>query len=1528
VLSFESPSRGARPGFVTPSGRGVRTSLLLLLCFAAVVPIRAGELLRDKEFRAFDPGNVKAQWGWRVNHPAPASVVRMVDVEGRLLPRLLESEKATNPTAIYQRVRGFDPAAAYTFTVWAKGAGKLMLFAYRAADPARRGQADGPIDMAQHTFTRHKGLKYLRSFHSQDMQLADEWQACSWSFTPGDEVDVLSAAIHVTGGDAWLRQAALYPKGFDPDEEVVRLAGFRTEGCAFAGGTLVVPAEYEQAQGADRIVMAAERAHNLSFASERGGVHGMSSAAGGAAVNFSSGLDFRFRVARPGTYRAWYRAWVPMDANWSHAERMDDGPERTNIDDRPGDEHPVKAWFWTSGPTYELSAGEHVWRILNWHGGIFLDQVLLTLDADYAPRGAEAESPIRASGDKVTAVSSVVKPLSVAGWRQLRFDVTPASARANVQAYYSLDRGARWTAAPENNDLSALPVKGAGEDSLRIRLEMTAAATGCPLVSNPLVTYKAGEHEGFVLEGRKVRVKLAGAQAGVVELLNKAKGLYCIQARAAAPLFTLTETCFGADGSVRLLSSSAGEALLERAEIKKAPGLQTFLFGYSLKGGKVRVSGELRVDDTELIRGRITVENEAENDIVALGFPLLRNLAVGGDAEDDTLIIPFTQGRKIPYPAAQQFGYPRYWTWPGSLSMCYTDLYDEAKDAGLYLSSCDEQATTTQFLMQGAPDGASFGTGLRKWVRVRKGETYTSPEAVIGLHAGDWHWAADRYREWAQTWMKVGENTPRWFKESDGCVQGFVMHGSPFYAQDGAARKGVEMGSLLWATWAHMTDATGGCGLYPYPCPWFGGGEGFRFLNDRIHDFGGHSNYYIGASLYVPPYCQGATHIGNLPSSYLPEAARRELPDRGFYERVKVIEPDGSARPFKHAELLVDAASREWQDFLIKWTLRYIRDYHADGIYYDHLGIQVAWPSINYRGHDSTGDWGRGQLRLLRTVKEEGRKVNPDVVFGMEGAGDVYLRWADWGLVGGQNAMEMFSYTFPEAIQLLGPGSSALGMDEVAVGFLNAFRMDHHWLARCPYQRGLPPKYRNRLAGQLVASIRRQVNPFLFRARFRDNVGLRLQDPGKLQAKWMVRNQDGNRGALVFVSNAEASEKQRITVSTRDWGPVRVAWAVGHDYFRRLAASEARQSGEQFWFIAPIDKFSAVLLVNECEPLVDKRLAPLGLPLGKRVEGAVTVRNVNPVRERVSVRVRGPGGPAGARRSFVLPPGVAREVTLDYGVDKGSVGERIDLLLDVAWGERRMDWLLPARVVAPVDARLVHTGKRKLELRVANRGGRKLSGGFVVETGNGLAVSPSKGRYSVKPGETFAAELAADLPAVEAPAPVRARVTYRGGETEAQFQAFPTVFNGGFEFCNFGLGVGLPDGYWLDRNLRQAQDDLSKVPHTVTDSPYEGKRCLMLEPKAWLGSWNVLLRPNARYRLACAIKRSAPGGGIVLSAVGDAWSVRCGDTKAPKLNEWETFQAEFATGPEDRWFRWLQCVSSAEGATWFDAIRIEEIEEE
>ena len=69
---------------------------------------------------------------------------------------------------------------------------------------------------------------------------------------------------------------------------------------------------------------------------------------------------------------------------------------------------------------------------------------------------------------------------------------------------------------------------------------------------------------------------------------------------------------------------------------------------------------------------------------------------------------------------------------------------------------------------------------LTREVAVKPGEKWKLPLSVLAVHEGDWHLSADRYREWARSWMKKPK-VPQWMYDDNGWALMGIQNGHPFH---------------------------------------------------------------------------------------------------------------------------------------------------------------------------------------------------------------------------------------------------------------------------------------------------------------------------------------------------------------------------------------------------------------------------------------------------------------------------------------------------------------------------------------------------------------------------------------------------------------------------------------------------------------------------------------------------------------------------------------------------------------------------
>ena len=132
---------------------------------------------------------------------------------------------------------------------------------------------------------------------------------------------------------------------------------------------------------------------------------------------------------------------------------------------------------------------------------------------------------------------------------------------------------------------------------------------------------------------------------------------------------------------------------------------------------------------------------------------------------------------------------------------------------GLYVASKDQSGEHHRFYMQNEYDMKSFDKNRMIYSvawnfcpYLRTGE-WRSPELVLSPHQGDWHAAADKFRESLKSWYQAPE-TPRSFRESIGSAN--LIFRNNFYELVGMAQDAKQYGINDVTTWQQDV-------LYPRP---------------------------------------------------------------------------------------------------------------------------------------------------------------------------------------------------------------------------------------------------------------------------------------------------------------------------------------------------------------------------------------------------------------------------------------------------------------------------------------------------------------------------------------------------------------------------------------------------------------------------------------------------------------------------------------------------------------------------------------
>ncbi|MHB1001331.1 MAG: DUF6259 domain-containing protein, partial [Armatimonadota bacterium] len=518
-------------------------------------------------------------------------------------------------------------------------------------------------------------------------------------------------------------------------------------------------------------------------------------------------------------------------------------------------------------------------------------------------------------------------------------------------------------------------------------------------------------------------------KGGLISIYNKISSKECYHGNGRMPLRVL----YLADKKLDQVQLE-----LKSSDINSVASGKILTLVYSGEGVMANVEVKILENDPKSL-WRLTIENNGDKEIMEVIFPDFDNIHIGDSAKDDTLVRPNRYGEKIPNPVENLFHkdgdivnglkYTSWWNktmlvYSGEAGMFWMDIYDET--GGLYLASEDKSLIGGYLLNE---ETGKVGMGLGKYLHVKKGQKFTLQYAV-GVHTGDWHWGADRYREWASTFMRRAD-IPRWVREMP-CWYWRAMIWSATEDRPAlhADFKADDFdGRLLDGAFALKSDVVGLCGQefmghdYPiwWPDPNIGDEATIRAENARVKRRGGHIVPYINTIYSWENY---------------PDIPHSENPE--FQERLKQIPPDVKQIDWDYHKNYVSRkydnsynyignryygklpqvcmAAKEWQDYTLWWTHKYAVDYGFSGVQWDQLGAYPSQYCTDWsHGHQHSGTGAIGTQELCRRIYEDPEyKVDKDFYIWYEGAGDLQSQYL-------QNCHSGFdswmAWTFPEMIQ-------------------------------------------------------------------------------------------------------------------------------------------------------------------------------------------------------------------------------------------------------------------------------------------------------------------------------------------------------------------------------------------------------------------------------------------------------------------------------------------------------------------------------
>ena len=616
------------------------------------------------------------------------------------------------------------------------------------------------------------------------------------------------------------------------------------------------------------------------------------------------------------------------------------------------------------------------------------------------------------------------------------------------------------------------------------------------------------EKREFVLENDEVRVVFHGEHGGIESLMNKAVQKEIIKCKQYAQLFKIIYPVNG----VRSHHFDSKEQEVSDFRLVEDGSQKVLTIVYdrmkSEAGSfevKVEVEARLALKGDE-ISLQMRIENSDQGELTQVYFPLISGLReIGDDPEEDTIIIPQAGGNIIRNPlnafpgSKEPLGFNEWKTvnwasYPGHASMQWMDYSSDSH--GLYLSCLNQEG---EFLVLWAKknlwdEKEHLSLSLIKYPYLKANDSWISSEFVVSPHRGDWHTAADKYRDWLEGWMEKAK-TPEWLKDSNGFYHFVLRHG------DGTMVNEVEeIPEIYREAQGHGVDLL-------FVCGWYEGGhdwmypeyvafdpEGLGKAFEEVHRAGGKLLLYTNGAIYTtgnPDWeTQGkrwAVRRWDGSIAFLGGNAPGEVRwewSPGHY-------PSFEGSTFA----LMCPREKEWISKLMEGVENAAK-LKADVVLVDVVACISALCFEEKHGHENPSlSWGPGIIGMLKSALEIGKRYNPDLSLCVEGIVDVYTPYV--GIYHSRvDGYQPPAESYPEVIRYTMPWVKGITGGFIDMG--DTRKLSHYFILGLPMDLEIHTHERGRLSMDSELSekikklnhLRRENSDLLVDGIFKDTVGV------------------------------------------------------------------------------------------------------------------------------------------------------------------------------------------------------------------------------------------------------------------------------------------------------------------------------------------------------------------------------------------------------------------------------------------------------
>ena len=390
-------------------------------------------------------------------------------------------------------------------------------------------------------------------------------------------------------------------------------------------------------------------------------------------------------------------------------------------------------------------------------------------------------------------------------------------------------------------------------------------------------------------------------------------------------------------------------------------------YSCQIKGHPVDLMLELAINDKPEIRFKLACTNKsAERLDTTILFPSLKGLTIGS-VEETWYFYP--KYRNILDKRNVVLDNQASTTFP----MQFYDIFNPAADSGISVMTEETGYTVRKYGLSKDETGVSCFVGYPElYTQIMPGETFACSDTVIGIHTGDWHAAAARYRSWLKTWcFPYKSQNKQWYRESFWLISEFsdTLEAEAFklpvwydeknkhlrlrdIVEEHSRKAGRSPDILHFWGWClspeEKNQIFGGYNEIDYDR--LGGLERFKNALDDIQD-----NMRIPVSLYI-------SHM--LCTDSYPIYSK-------IGAKANMIDSKGKPRKFANNSYTMCHGYREWFEYMRDNYRRVSKETSVKILYVDQFGYDGSSCYAQFHGHEVPMNLIKADHLFIKTIRDE-----------------------------------------------------------------------------------------------------------------------------------------------------------------------------------------------------------------------------------------------------------------------------------------------------------------------------------------------------------------------------------------------------------------------------------------------------------------------------------------------------------------------------------------------------------------------------